>query len=159
MFVVPEGMASDASSPSAELIWSRELPSGAMLDWELMPAELAGERPWWEPDERHGYHVNTFGFLGGELVQRASGKSFDRFFREEVADPLELDFHFGLDPKHDARTAEFQFIGSKSPEELREAAGDETLLRSAQARPYDEQRAAERAAQARRLRDLAGLSD
>ncbi|MEU4126915.1 enoyl-CoA hydratase/isomerase family protein [Streptomyces virginiae] len=34
-----------------------------------------------------------------------------------------------------------------------------TLLRSAQARPYDDQRAAERAAQARRLRDLAGLSD
>ncbi|MCX4961994.1 enoyl-CoA hydratase/isomerase family protein [Streptomyces virginiae] len=34
-----------------------------------------------------------------------------------------------------------------------------TLLRCAQARPYDDQRAAERAAQARRLRDLAGLSD
>ncbi|MFI7353149.1 enoyl-CoA hydratase/isomerase family protein [Streptomyces avidinii] len=34
-----------------------------------------------------------------------------------------------------------------------------TLLRSAPSRPYDEQRAAERAAQARRLRDLAGLSD
>ncbi|MFD6228476.1 enoyl-CoA hydratase/isomerase family protein [Streptomyces sp. NPDC060232] len=34
-----------------------------------------------------------------------------------------------------------------------------TLLRSAQTRPYDDQRAAERAAQARRLRDLAGLSD
>ncbi|MFG2984544.1 enoyl-CoA hydratase/isomerase family protein [Streptomyces sp. NPDC048258] len=33
------------------------------------------------------------------------------------------------------------------------------LLRDAQSRPYDEQRAAERAAQARRLRDLAGLSD
>ncbi|MFD3680274.1 enoyl-CoA hydratase/isomerase family protein [Streptomyces sp. NPDC058613] len=34
-----------------------------------------------------------------------------------------------------------------------------TLLRGAPSRPYDEQRAAERAAQARRLRDLAGLSD
>ncbi|MFD9726117.1 enoyl-CoA hydratase/isomerase family protein [Streptomyces sp. NPDC059072] len=33
------------------------------------------------------------------------------------------------------------------------------LLRDAQSRPYDDQRAAERAAQARRLRDLAGLSD
>jgi CubicO group peptidase (beta-lactamase class C family) len=106
----------------------RELPSGAMLDWELMTAELAAERPWWEPGKRHGYHVNTFGFLVGELVRRLSGRSFDRFFREEVADPLELDFHFGLDPKHDARTAEFLFLGAKSPEELRDAAGDETLL-------------------------------
>ncbi|MFC9297487.1 enoyl-CoA hydratase/isomerase family protein [Streptomyces sp. NPDC057011] len=33
------------------------------------------------------------------------------------------------------------------------------LLRDAQSRPYDDQRSAERAAQARRLRDLAGLSD
>lgn len=33
------------------------------------------------------------------------------------------------------------------------------LLREATSRPYDAQRAAERAAQARRLRDLAGLSD
>ncbi|GGZ79422.1 enoyl-CoA hydratase/isomerase family protein [Streptomyces subrutilus] len=34
-----------------------------------------------------------------------------------------------------------------------------SLLRDAASRPYDDQRAAERAAQARRLRDLAGLSD
>ncbi|MFD3720426.1 enoyl-CoA hydratase/isomerase family protein [Streptomyces sp. NPDC058674] len=34
-----------------------------------------------------------------------------------------------------------------------------TLLRGASARTYEDQRAAERAAQARRLRDLAGLSD
>ncbi|MFE2246739.1 enoyl-CoA hydratase/isomerase family protein [Streptomyces lavendulae] len=33
------------------------------------------------------------------------------------------------------------------------------LLRAATSRPYDDQRTAERAAQARRLRDLAGLSD
>ena len=118
----------------------RELPSGAMLDWELMTSELAGERPWWEPGKRHGYHVNTFGFLVGELVRRLGGKSFDRFFREEVADPLELDFHFGLDPKHDARTAEFQFIGNKSPEDLRAAAGDEALLAPAASRLSDDER-------------------
>jgi CubicO group peptidase (beta-lactamase class C family) len=106
----------------------RVLPSCAMLDWELMISELAAERPWWEPGKRHGYHVNTFGFLVGELVRRVSGRSFDRFFREEVADPLALDFHFGLDAKHDARTAEFQFIGARSPEELRAAATDGTLL-------------------------------
>ena len=33
------------------------------------------------------------------------------------------------------------------------------LLRGVQGRSYDEQRAAERAAQARRLRDLAGLGE
>jgi CubicO group peptidase (beta-lactamase class C family) len=118
----------------------RKLPSGAMLDWELMTAELAGERPWWEPGKRHGYHVNTFGFLVGELVRRLGGRSFDRFFREEVADPLALDFHFGLDPKHDARTAEFQFIGAKSPDELRAAAGDEELLAPRASQLSDDER-------------------
>jgi CubicO group peptidase (beta-lactamase class C family) len=99
-----------------------------MLDWELMTAELAGERPWWEPGKRHGYHVNTFGFLVGELVRRLGGRSFDRFFREEVADSLALDFHFGLDLKHDARTAEFVFLGAKSGDALLAAAADEALL-------------------------------
>jgi len=106
----------------------RKLPSGAMLDWELMTAELAGERPWWEPGTRHGYHVNTFGFLVGELVRRLSGRSFDRFFREEVAERLALDFHFGLHPRHDARTAEFEFLGARSGGPPPAVAVDEALL-------------------------------
>ncbi len=53
----------------------RALPAGAMFDWELMAETLAGEEPWWEPGTRHGYHVNTFGFLAGEVVRRVTGAS------------------------------------------------------------------------------------
>ena len=38
-----------------------------MLDWPAMTAALARMQPWWEPGTAHGYHVNTFGFLVGEL--------------------------------------------------------------------------------------------
>lgn len=86
------------------------LPEGAMLDWQRMTSELARQQPWWPPGTRHGYHINTFGFLVGEVVRRISGRSLGTFFRDEIAGPLELDFHFGIGPEHDARIAEFLWV-------------------------------------------------
>jgi CubicO group peptidase (beta-lactamase class C family) len=71
-----------------------------------MAAALAAQEPWWEPGTQHGYHAMTFGWLVGEVVRRISGKSVGTFFRDEAAGPLGLDFHIGLAPEHDARTAE-----------------------------------------------------
>ena len=76
----------------------RSLPDEAPYDWALMTTALADEQPWWEPGTAHGYHVNTFGFLAGEIVRRVSGQTIGAFFRREVAGPLEADFHFGLGP-------------------------------------------------------------
>ena len=87
----------------------RLLPDGAMYDWALMTSALAAEAPWWEPGRQHGYHVNTFGFLVGELVRRVSGESIGAFFRRTVAEPLQADFHFGVGPEYDARLADFRF--------------------------------------------------
>jgi len=92
----------------------RALSDADAYDWELMTAALADEEPWWPPGSTHGYHVNTFGFLGGEIVRRVSGCSFGEFFRGEVAGPLEADFHFGLGPEHDGRVAEYLFAGESS---------------------------------------------
>jgi len=85
------------------------LPRSAMYDWHLMTSALAGEEPWWRPGEQHGYHVNTFGFLVGELVRRVSGQSVGEFFRDAVARPLAADFHFGIDAPEEERVAEFIF--------------------------------------------------
>lgn len=85
------------------------LPPEAMYDWGLMTRTLAAEEPWWEPGTAHGYHVNTFGFLGGEVVRRACGAAFDRFFDTEIAGPLGADFHYGLTSEQQARVAEFIF--------------------------------------------------
>ena len=85
----------------------RSLPPLAMYDWELMTSMLAEEEPWWEPGRKHGYHVNTFGFLVGEIVRRVSGERVGAFFRREVARPLDADFHFGIGPEHDTRIADY----------------------------------------------------
>ena len=82
------------------------LPKGSLYQWDTMTAALAAQEPWWEPGAKHGYHAMTFGWLVGEVVRRISGKTLGTFFREEIAEPLGLDFHIGLSPEHDARTAE-----------------------------------------------------
>jgi CubicO group peptidase (beta-lactamase class C family) len=82
------------------------LASEALFDWERMTRALAAEAPWWEPGTRSGYHAMTFGFLVGEVVRRAGGRSLGALFREEVAGPLGADFHIGLPAREDARVAE-----------------------------------------------------
>jgi CubicO group peptidase (beta-lactamase class C family) len=81
------------------------LPPGAFHDWELMTSVLAAETPFWQPGTRHGYHGLTFGFLVGEVVRRVSGRSLGRFFREEIAGPLGLDFWIGLPESEEERVA------------------------------------------------------
>ncbi len=86
------------------------MPAGMLYDWEAMTSALAAEKPWWEPGTRHGYHAFTYGFLLGEVVRRITGKSLGTYLREEIAQPLGLDFHIGLDARHDDRVA--QMIGA-----------------------------------------------
>lgn len=66
------------------------------LAWHPVAEALAAQRPQWRPGTRHGYHALTFGRLVGEVVRRVSGRSLGAFFRDEIAQPLGLDFHIGL---------------------------------------------------------------
>jgi CubicO group peptidase (beta-lactamase class C family) len=81
------------------------LPPGAFYDWDSMVDRLAAEELFWEPGTRHGYHALTFGYLVGEVVRRVSGRSPGTFFREEVAEPLGLDFSIGLPDSELSRLA------------------------------------------------------
>jgi CubicO group peptidase (beta-lactamase class C family) len=81
------------------------LPEGGLCDWDLVVDVLAAQEPLWAPGTRQGYHALTFGHLVGELVRRISGRSLGTFFREEVAEPLGLDFWIGLPEEHEARVA------------------------------------------------------
>ena len=56
------------------------------------------QRPLWSPGTRHGYHTITLGWYEGELLRRVdpAGRSLGRFFAEEIAVPLGLDFYVGL---------------------------------------------------------------
>jgi CubicO group peptidase (beta-lactamase class C family) len=83
--------------------------AGSMLDWDFITAALAAEEPWWSPGTGHGYHVNTFGFLGGELLRRIAGMMPGEFLRREIAGPLAADLHIGLAPADLGRVAEFHW--------------------------------------------------
>lgn len=85
----------------------RLLPDRALYDWTRMTEELAAEAPFWEPDRAHGYHVNTFGFLVGEIVRRVAGESIGAFARREITGPLGADFRFGTGPEHAGRVADY----------------------------------------------------
>jgi len=81
------------------------LPAGAAFEWDVMVDALAAQSPFWEPGTRHGYHASTFGWLVGEVVRRVSGKSLGTFFREEIAEPLGIDFWIGLPEEYESRVA------------------------------------------------------
>jgi CubicO group peptidase (beta-lactamase class C family) len=68
-------------------------------------AALAAQQPLWEPGTAHGYHALTFGWLLGELVARATGRSLGAEFAERIAGPLKLDLWVGLPADADVDTA------------------------------------------------------
>ncbi len=85
------------------------LPNGSMLDWDRMSGLLAAEEPWWQPGSGHGYHVNTFGFLAGELIRLVTGLTPGEYLRREVAGPLGADVHIGLGAADLPRVADFHW--------------------------------------------------
>lgn len=76
-------------------------------------AKLAAQAPWWEPGTASGYHVLNFGHMIGEVIRRITGKTLSTFFKEEIAEPLNADFHIGLPLTEHTRVA--QLISSPPP--------------------------------------------
>ncbi|MDH5672711.1 MAG: beta-lactamase family protein [Myxococcales bacterium] len=112
------------------------------LAWDPVVEALAAQKPLWEPGVGHGYHAITYGYLVGELVRRVSGKSLGRFFADEVATPLGLDFHIGLPASELGRVAKLDSGGFvKRPRQRAQAAsaggepGPMQLLRRALGAP------------------------
>ncbi|MEV7287247.1 serine hydrolase domain-containing protein [Streptomyces sp. NPDC093252] len=67
-------------------------------DWEKMCAALAAARPWWAPGTEMGYHAQSFGFLLGEVVRRATGVPVSAALRQYVTEPLGIadQVYFGV---------------------------------------------------------------
>jgi CubicO group peptidase (beta-lactamase class C family) len=82
------------------------LAAADIYDWEKMTGLLAAQAPWWKPGSQSGYHAITQGYLIGEVVRRVTGSTLGTFFREEIAEPLDADFHIGLDPRHFGRVGD-----------------------------------------------------
>jgi CubicO group peptidase (beta-lactamase class C family) len=81
-------------------LWPEITPDD-LCDWDRVCAFVADQPPWWTPGTKTGYHVLTFGFVLGELVRRATGRTLASVLREEIAGPLGVadELHFGV-PAH-----------------------------------------------------------
>ncbi len=83
-------------------------------DFDALAEVLACQRPAWEPGTRHGYHALTLGFYEGELLRRVdpAHRSLGRFFRDEVARSLGVEFHIGLPAEiPESRLAKVEMFG------------------------------------------------
>lgn len=90
--------------------WDEPLDETDFFDHDKLVGLLAAQAPWWEPGTQSGYHADTQGYLLGEIVKRVDGRTLGTFFAEEVAGPLDADFHIGTPAECDPRIA--RLIGS-----------------------------------------------
>lgn len=76
----------------------RPIGRGTVRDLDRLAGVLAAQAPAWEPGSRQAYHALTLGFYQGELIRRVdpAGRTLGRFFHEEIAAPLGLDFYLRL---------------------------------------------------------------
>lgn len=81
-----------------------------LCDWQKMCAGIAGAELWWEPGTKTGYHAQTFGYILGEIVRRATGKPISQVLREAVAGPLGVadELFFGVPPSQLGRLARLE---------------------------------------------------
>jgi len=69
-----------------------------VADPERLSAKIAAMAPAWIPGTRHGYHAVTLGWYMSELIRHAdpAGRTVGRFFAEEIAERLGLEFYIGV---------------------------------------------------------------
>jgi CubicO group peptidase (beta-lactamase class C family) len=90
------------------VLLDEKLTVARMRDLDEVARLLARQKPAWPPGTRHGYHTMTLGLYMQELIRHVDPKrrTLGRFFREEIAAPLGIDFFIGLPPEiPDARLA------------------------------------------------------
>jgi CubicO group peptidase (beta-lactamase class C family) len=92
------------------------VPPDGFCDWDTVIRLIECSSGFHAPGAATGYHVLTHGYLIGELVRRISGQRIGRFFREQIAEPLGLDFWIGLPKSEHARVS--RLIPAPLPDSL-----------------------------------------
>jgi CubicO group peptidase (beta-lactamase class C family) len=83
------------------VLLDEKLTIAKLRDLDYMARLLARQTPAWPPGTRHGYHTMSIGLYMQELIRRVdpAHRSLGRFFHEEIAVPLNLEFYIGLPPE------------------------------------------------------------
>jgi CubicO group peptidase (beta-lactamase class C family) len=103
------------------------VPAAKRFDWDTMTSAMAAGTPMWEPGTRSEYHGGEFGYLVGGVLNRIDGRSLADYFRDEIAEPLHVDYLIEVGPDDDHRCAEMtgpaDMVGGANTRKWR-AAGD-----------------------------------
>ena len=68
--------------------FASEVDPGIWLDWARCCAEIAAQAPMWPPGTASGYGPQVFGFVAGEALRRATGRTYGEQLRAFGADVL-----------------------------------------------------------------------
>ena len=98
--------------------WAEPITMEEVCDWEKSTTMLAAQEPWWEPGTASGYHMLNQGHLVGEVIRRVTGQSIGTFFAQEVAGPLNADFHIGLNQEEFHRISNVIYPTDESSDQL-----------------------------------------
>ena len=94
-----------------------EIARDQLFKGTVVADALAAQSPLWVPGTGVGYHALTFGWLTGEVIRRATGRSLGQLFADRIGGPLELDFWIGFPAE--ARSTYAPLIdGTPDPDEL-----------------------------------------
>jgi CubicO group peptidase (beta-lactamase class C family) len=80
------------------VLLDEKLTIDRLRDLDELARLLARQKPAWRPGTRHGYHTMSNGLYMQEIIRRVdpAHRTLGQFFRDEIARPLDLDFHIGL---------------------------------------------------------------
>lgn len=83
------------------VLLDEELRVVQMRDLDAVSRVLARQKPAWPPGTRHGYHTMSLGLYMQELIRHVdpAHRTLGRFFQQEVAAPLGIEFYIGLPPE------------------------------------------------------------
>jgi CubicO group peptidase (beta-lactamase class C family) len=76
----------------------KKLKYEVLTDEDVLADCLAKQKPYWNPGDKKGYHAWTIAMYQNEICKRVDPlkKPLHRFFKDEIADALNIDFHIGL---------------------------------------------------------------
>lgn len=86
----------------------------SVFDHPTVAAQLATQPPNWPPGTAHGYHPRSYGFLLDEISLRLTGQRLGAVWQREIAQPLDLDFYFGVPASEFPRIRKVH-VGSATP--------------------------------------------